>query len=102
MISLDSEVIDGPKDLNVHHVDSFLHPGYLVVPDMIDVNELDDLKRDIIDVARGRYPCDNIEPINDDVSDEEVIERLQAPVPIMLIRPCWRLHRDDAMVTMPC
>ena len=76
MISLDSEVIDVPKDLNADQVDFFLHQGYLVVPDMIDVNELDELKRDIIEVARGRYPCDNIEPISDEVSDDEVIEKI--------------------------
>ena len=76
MISLDNEVIDVPKDLNSDQVDFFVKQGYLVVPDMIDVNELDELKRDVIDVARGRYPCENIEPLAEDITDQEVIEKI--------------------------
>ena len=76
MISVDSEAIDVPKHLNPDQVDFFVNQGYLVVPDMIDVNELDELKRDVIDVARGRYPCENIEPLAEDITDQEVIEKI--------------------------
>lgn len=76
MTSQDSDFIEVPKDLNADQVDFFLEQGYLVVPDMIDANELQELKQDLIDVARGRYPCENLEPVSDAVSDEEVIARI--------------------------
>ena len=55
---------------------SFIDDGYLVVPDLMEAAELDELKRDLVDVARGRYECDNIEPVDPAMSDQAVLESI--------------------------
>ncbi len=68
--------IEVPKPLDPGQVQSFVDKGYLVVPGLMDEAELDDLKRDLVDVARGRYECDNIEPVDPAMSDQEVLESI--------------------------
>ncbi len=70
----DQAAIQVPKILEKDQVNFFIEQGYLVVPDLIDSDELEELKRDIVSVARGHYPCDNIEPISEDVDDAEVLK----------------------------
>ena len=42
----------------------------------MEETELDELKRDLVDVARGRYECDNIEPVDPAMSDQAVLESI--------------------------
>ena len=57
-----SPTIEVPKPLTPTQVQSFIDDGYLVVSGLMAEAELDELKRDLVEVARGRYECDNIEP----------------------------------------
>ena len=68
--------IEVPRPLDSGQVQSFVDDGYLVVPDLMEEAELDELKRDLLDVARGRYECDNIEPADPSMSDGEVLESI--------------------------
>ena len=48
-----SPSIEVPKPLTPAQVQSFIDDGYLVVPDLMEAAELDELKRDLVDVARA-------------------------------------------------
>ena len=67
-------IIEVPKVVDQEQVDFFVENGYVTVPDVIDADELEDLKSDVVKVARGEYPCDNIEPISEAVEDAEVLK----------------------------
>lgn len=66
--------IEVPKVIDQEQVNFFVENGYVTVPGVIGVDELEELKADIIKVARGQYPCDNIEPVSDAVNDTEVLK----------------------------
>ena len=66
--------IEVPKVVDQEQVDFFVENGYVTVPDVIDADELEELKSDIVKVARGEYPCDNIEPISEAVDDTKVLK----------------------------
>ncbi len=71
-----SPPIEVPKPLAPDQVQSFVDDGYLVVSDLMEEAELDELKGDLVDVARGRYECDNIEPVDPAMSDRAVLESI--------------------------
>lgn len=50
--------------------------GYLVCPDLIRPDELDRLKRDTADIARGKYACDQLKPLPSDMPDDEVLRNI--------------------------
>ena len=68
--------IEVPRLLDPGQVQSFVDHGYLVVPGLMEEAELEELKRDLVEVARGRYECDNIEPADPAMSDQEVLESI--------------------------
>ena len=65
-----------PKPLDEAQVRFFVENGYLVVPDLMEAAELAELKADLVAVARGRYECENIEPVPVDMDDQEVLETI--------------------------
>ena len=71
-----SPAIEVPKPLTAAQVQSFIDDGYLVVPGLMEAAELAELKGDLVDVARGRYECDNIEPVDPTLSDQAVLESI--------------------------
>ena len=65
-----------PKILDDEQVQLFIENGYLVVPDLMEEAELDELKVDLLAVARGDYESENIEPVDSALSDQEVLETI--------------------------
>ena len=57
---------------------AYVEDGYAVVPGLLDAEELDELKTDIVRLARGAYPCDGIAPVPDDLPDDEVLRQVLA------------------------
>ncbi len=72
------EPIDVPKILDREQVAFFVDNGYLVVPDLVGSDELAELKRDVVTIARGGYPNVTIEPVPADLTDEQVLSRVLA------------------------
>lgn len=54
----------------------FVDQGYLVVPDLVSHAELDELAADLVALARGAYPCEQLPPAPSELSDREVLERI--------------------------
>ena len=68
--------IEVPSIVSDEQVQSFVENGYLVVPDLMDSNELKELKDDLIAVARGQYPNEGIDPASPDDTDEDILQRI--------------------------
>jgi len=70
------ERIDVPEVVTPEQVQSFVDNGFLVVPDLMTSDELDELKADTVRVARGGYECENIQPMPESLSDAEVLQNI--------------------------
>ena len=73
-----SERIEVPAVVDQEQVDFYVDNGYLAVPDLLSAGELDELKRDIIKLARGGYPNQTIQPVPTQLSDNEVLSKILA------------------------
>ena len=68
--------IDVPPVVDEDQVRFFVENGYLVVPDLIAPEELEELKADTINLARGVYPSKSLEPVEPGLSNEQVLRRI--------------------------
>ena len=57
---------------------SYVEDGFVVVPGVLADDELDELRTDIVRLARGAYPCAGIEPVAGDLEDDEVLRQILA------------------------
>ena len=56
--------------------DFYAEHGYLIVEDLLNRDELAELEADLVKFARGGYGAAGINPVGDDVSDAEALERV--------------------------
>ncbi|MBI5094807.1 MAG: phytanoyl-CoA dioxygenase family protein, partial [Candidatus Hydrogenedentes bacterium] len=56
--------------------DFYREQGYLIVPDLVSPAELELLKRDTVDLARGKYPCEQLQTLPEDMSDDEALKSI--------------------------
>lgn len=68
--------IEVPKIIDADQVGFFIANGYLVVPNLMSGDELQELQDDLIAVARGTYPGEGIDPAAPGDSDEVVLQRI--------------------------
>ena len=66
--------IDVPKPLSAAQVEQYITLGFLLLRDALGEDEVDELRRDAIAIARGAYPCPAIKAAPDDASDEQVLQ----------------------------
>jgi hypothetical protein len=72
----ESSRIEVPKIATEEQVQFFVENGYLVLPDLMTPDELEELKRDTVTLARGGYPCETFQPLPNDMSDTEVLQNI--------------------------
>jgi phytanoyl-CoA hydroxylase len=70
------ERIEVPKVLSEEQVRFFVENGYLVVPDLVSMEEIEALRRDTVALARGEYPCKSLQPLPAEMSDEEALRNI--------------------------
>ncbi|NKB66553.1 MAG: phytanoyl-CoA dioxygenase family protein [Candidatus Latescibacteria bacterium] len=68
--------IEVPKIIDDDQVQSFVDNGYLVVEGLMEPSEVAELKKDLLAVARGQYPCKGLEDIPANASDQEILETI--------------------------
>ena len=68
--------VEVPKIVSEAQVRSFVEDGYLIVPSLISDSEREELKADIVKLARGGYPCESLPPADADLSDQQVLEKI--------------------------
>lgn len=71
-----TEKIEVPNIVSDKECQFFIQNGYLVVPNLLSDNEIEELRQDTVTLARGEYECDNMKPLPDSVTDEEAIGRI--------------------------
>jgi ectoine hydroxylase-related dioxygenase (phytanoyl-CoA dioxygenase family) len=71
-----TERIEVPRSLTPDQVQSFVENGYLVCEGLVTPDEVGELRRDTVAVARGVYPCQGITPAPDTATDEEVLQSI--------------------------
>ena len=94
-----SERIEVPTVVEQEQVEFYVDNGYLAVPDLLDAAELDELKRDIVKVARGGYPNLTIEPVPPELSDEEVLSKILAIHQPHYVSPIMEKYTRHAMIS---
>ena len=71
-----TEKIEVPNIVSDKECQFFIQNGYLVVPNLLSDNEIEELRQDTVTLARGEYECDNMKPLPNSVTDEEAIGRI--------------------------
>ncbi len=71
-----TEKIEVPNIVSDKECQFFIQNGYLVVPNLLSDNEIEELRQDTVTLARGEYECDNMKPLPDSVTDEDAIGRI--------------------------
>jgi phytanoyl-CoA hydroxylase len=57
-------------------VSSYEEDGYVICRDVLSAQEVDRLRRDTADLARGKYPCETLQPLPATLSDDEALRRI--------------------------
>ena len=73
-----SERIDVPTVVDDAQVAFYVENGFLAVEGLVSPEELEELKQDIVKLARGGYPNKTFEAVSADLSDDEVISQILA------------------------
>ena len=63
-----------PRIVSDAQVQSYLSNGFLVVEDLVSGDEIEELKRDVMRVARGDYSAEGLDPLPGDAGDAEVLD----------------------------
>ena len=79
--------IDVPRVLSEKQLQDWLEDGYLVVPDLLSTDELDELKQETVAISRGKYPSENLQPLPEHIADTEAIANILAIQHPHLISP---------------
>ena len=74
----DTNCIEVPRPLDQDQIDRYLENGFLVVPEVLTPGEISELKREIVAIAKGKYPSDNLQPLAPDISDDDAVSNILA------------------------
>ena len=69
-------LIEVPKIISDEQIHSFIQDGYLVVPDLLSLDEVEELRQDTVTLAKGGYPCDSLQPLPEEIADDEAVGRI--------------------------
>ena len=68
--------IDVPKKLSDSQVQFFIENGYIAVPNLIESDEIEELREDTVRIARGGYPCEAVQPVSKTLSDDQILANI--------------------------
>ncbi len=71
-----SKRIEVPHPISDEQVRSYVNDGFLTVEGLVSPEELDELKRDTLKIARGGYPCETFEPLPETTPESEVLKSI--------------------------
>ena len=71
-----SAPIEVPQIVSEEQVQFFIDNGYLVVPNLLSLDEVEELRQDTVTLAKGGYPCDSLQPLPEDIDDDEAVGRI--------------------------
>ncbi len=65
-----------PRILSDEQVAFFVENGYLVLESLVAPEEVEELRQDTAHLARGGYPCENLQPLPAELTDDEALRRI--------------------------
>jgi phytanoyl-CoA hydroxylase len=65
-----------PRPASADQIISFVEDGFLVLPDLVTPSEVEELRRDTAHIARGGYPCESLQPLHAEMSDDEALRNI--------------------------
>ena len=68
--------IDVPKPLDDGQVQQYIDNGYLAAEGLVSDEDVEDMRADLLKLARGGYPCESLKPLPAGLSDAEVLSRI--------------------------
>ncbi|MCC6729127.1 MAG: phytanoyl-CoA dioxygenase family protein [Chthonomonadales bacterium] len=68
--------IEVPRVLDDADVRQYVEHGYVVVEGLIGPDEVEELRRDTVDIARGIYPCESLQTLPAETTDEEALRSI--------------------------
>jgi len=68
--------ISVPQKLSDNQVQFFIDNGYISVPNLIESDEIEELREDTVRIARGGYPCEAVQPVSDNLSNDQVLANI--------------------------
>ncbi len=71
-----SAPIEVPQIVSEEQVQFFIDNGYLIVPNLLSLDEVEELRQDTVTLAKGGYPCDSLQPLPEDIGDDEAVGRI--------------------------
>ncbi len=72
-------------DTPAAQVEFYKENGYLVVENLVSKSDIERLKKDMLLICRGKYPCKEIKPLPDAMTDDEVLRNF------LCIHQCHRV-----------
>ena len=72
MTETDSNMLE--MILDPDQVERYVRDGFLVVEGLVSSNELEELKSEAVNIAKGVYPCGGWEPLPNRTPDSELLE----------------------------
>ena len=63
---------------NNSHIEEYISNGYLIANNIISPNELELLKEEIIQIAKGKYPGKGFNVFSDQLTDNEILSQILA------------------------
>lgn len=91
--------IEVPHPASAEQVRSFVEDGYLVMPDLIGPEEIDELRRDAVHIVRGGYPSQSLETLPAELSDDEVLRRFLCIHQPHFISPVMRKYAEHPRIS---
>lgn len=65
-----------PRTLSEAQVAFFVENGYLILEGLVGPDEVEELRRDTVHLARGGYPCESLQPLPATLTDDEALRRI--------------------------
>jgi len=77
MITLDiSDSIAVQDMVSDAQIRSFVNDGYLVASDLITSDEVEEIRNEVVSIARGNYPCEGLESLPENATDAELTQHI--------------------------
>ena len=79
-------------------VRSFVDNGFLVRENLVSQAQLEELKKDLLFMARGGYPCNSLKPLPEGLSDKEALENILCLHQPHYLSPVMRRFAEDPAI----
>lgn len=76
MATATAPVSTSPKQITDTEVRAFVDNGFHIGEGLVSAAELDELKTDMVKLARGGYPCKSLQPLPASMTDQEILQNI--------------------------